>query len=747
MPDPIRSNAPDATMPACILRYRELVHWSSDVEREIESYRDVVEAEDPNVQDLRELARSARNDGHELLEDGRLLRLGVIGQMKAGKSSLLNSLLFEGREVLPKAATPMTASLTHIVKSDKDEVEIEYYSRSEWDEIRGHANHYRKEYLDPRRARGGEIAASGENVKSSAPPLKPTPSLQASHELVEMVEARGIDVDRYAGERKRQPASLDALNQTLRGLVGTDGWLTPLVKGVTIECSQGIPDLDIVDTPGINDPIVSRSLETRRLLDRSDAVLLLSYAGQFMDREDAMFIQERASAAGIKRRLLLASKFDSALLDVAREHCRDLGSAMDDCRARLAEHAAEALQRTAVDGNEIEMEEEDILFVSSICANLAWKPPSEWTEDDREAFENLRKGYPDWLDPVEDAVNEATKDNLSRIGGRERVVEQLAAIRRDKEAIIKEKMNAFLEGKRCSMTSELEEIVKDLRGRRDELRSGDLAKSKEMLDLLRSIIEDIKDEVERKWGEFVDAQRGRFDKLLDGVREEGEEAKDEVRDAEKLENAKKKKEGIIPWYGRLLGLGGYETYERRVLDKVRLREAVENYAEEVKRRLDDTAESAFLRKDQECVVEELSEAIANSVPNEVASGVSFNLKRTLRHSIDGICRTARKAIQESLPDDTFETDNLDLDEKRDARRVIRQIEKEVTAWLRTVQHRVEEEMERATDILAPISRELESNAKRLEDDHAKGEFQLQRYALALDAIERGIERAPKWSGS
>ena len=46
-------------------------------------------------------------------EEGRNLRIAIVGQMKAGKSSFLNALLFP-IDVLPKAATPMTAALTRI---------------------------------------------------------------------------------------------------------------------------------------------------------------------------------------------------------------------------------------------------------------------------------------------------------------------------------------------------------------------------------------------------------------------------------------------------------------------------------------------------------------------------------------------------------------------------------------------------------------------------------------------------------
>ncbi len=43
--------------------------------------------------------------------ENRGLKVGIIGRVKAGKSSLLNALIFEGKDVLPKAATPMTLVL------------------------------------------------------------------------------------------------------------------------------------------------------------------------------------------------------------------------------------------------------------------------------------------------------------------------------------------------------------------------------------------------------------------------------------------------------------------------------------------------------------------------------------------------------------------------------------------------------------------------------------------------------------
>lgn len=50
----------------------------------------------------------------DVVDTNRTLKIGIVGGVKAGKSSFLNALLFRGRDILPKAATPMTAALTKI---------------------------------------------------------------------------------------------------------------------------------------------------------------------------------------------------------------------------------------------------------------------------------------------------------------------------------------------------------------------------------------------------------------------------------------------------------------------------------------------------------------------------------------------------------------------------------------------------------------------------------------------------------
>ena len=61
------------------------------------------------------------------------LTIGVIGQMKCGKSTFLNAFIFEN-DVLPAATTPMTAALSVITYGEKERIVAEFYTADEWAE-------------------------------------------------------------------------------------------------------------------------------------------------------------------------------------------------------------------------------------------------------------------------------------------------------------------------------------------------------------------------------------------------------------------------------------------------------------------------------------------------------------------------------------------------------------------------------------------------------------------------------------
>ncbi len=82
----------------------------------------------------------------ELQDTNRDLKVGIIGRVKAGKSSLLNALIFEGVEVLPKAATPMTASLTVLKYAQTLSAQVEFYSPKDIAELENEHARYEREF-------------------------------------------------------------------------------------------------------------------------------------------------------------------------------------------------------------------------------------------------------------------------------------------------------------------------------------------------------------------------------------------------------------------------------------------------------------------------------------------------------------------------------------------------------------------------------------------------------------------------
>ena len=86
-----------------------------------------------------------REDYLKNTEKDRLLRIGIVGAVKAGKSSLLNALFFNGNDILPKAATPMTAALTELSYGEKCEISVDFFTDMDIQTLREKSEIYTRE--------------------------------------------------------------------------------------------------------------------------------------------------------------------------------------------------------------------------------------------------------------------------------------------------------------------------------------------------------------------------------------------------------------------------------------------------------------------------------------------------------------------------------------------------------------------------------------------------------------------------
>lgn len=339
-----------------------------------------------SIGNIRKEADKIISIARELEEETKLLKIGIVGQMKAGKSSFLNSLIFNGENVLPRASTPMTAGLTIMEYSEEQCFEIEYYSEEDWKVFKMYDNNYSIKKAEVLKQYPGDPFMQESELKNVL-----TEEEESAHLLLSNCK---LDAKKKIGKEK-EVISINGvldLQDRLNDYVGANGRFTSITKSLTVKLKDDrLKGLRIVDTPGVNDPVVSRDNRTKEFLRSCHGVFLLSYAGRFCDSTDMAFLKDRISGEGIGAIVLLASKFDSVLIDEAKRYNDDFDSAEEKCIKKLKNHALETLKEIGFNGK---IGSDLIDFNSGICYSLSKKAKSEWDEMEQMVSNNLKRWYP-----------------------------------------------------------------------------------------------------------------------------------------------------------------------------------------------------------------------------------------------------------------------------------------------------------------------------------------------------------------
>ena len=216
--------------------------------------------------------------------DNDVLTIGVIGQMKCGKSTFLNSFVFED-DILPSATTPMTAALSVISYGEKKRIVAEFYNEDEWAEMKAQASRDLSE-------------VAGNTLLES--------KIKAAKELVAKSSALGSNLSENLRKGKQEDSF-----ENLIEYVGADGKFVSITKSVSIYYpKEYLKGVEIVDTPGFNDPIVSREERTNAFLKKADVVLMMLYAGRPFDATDRDIIFKNVRQCGVGKVLIGINKYD-----------------------------------------------------------------------------------------------------------------------------------------------------------------------------------------------------------------------------------------------------------------------------------------------------------------------------------------------------------------------------------------------------------------------------------------------------
>lgn len=431
----------------------------------------------------------------QLVEENRLLQIGVVGRVKAGKSSLLNALIFDGHAILPRAATPMTAALTTLTHGDTFGAEVQFYSAADRENIEQNALRYEQRFreeksrayetLSQRRQRSGRHVEDeqfhADVEKTARRALQGEHSLAAAHDQWQSIRNSNVDFKSLDSLGRLQATDAQSLADKLLDYVGVGGNYMPLTKSVDIFLPlDSLRNVRIIDTPGLNDPVQSREERTTALLKNCDVVFIVSPAGQFLSEQDIEMMSRITQKEGVQELVLIASQVDNQLYGSDTRQPTLQGS-LDKITQTLSTHMVDTLQRLKVQHPEIGATFDNlidrgagkVLHTSGMCHSLSvrFDQQNDWDSGEQKAWENLRANYPDFFTPEH---AERCRGNLDLLANTEALRGVLDSVRAQKDRIIEERREELIRAKSTALEAFRADLLNFTQAKYQEVRNADI---------------------------------------------------------------------------------------------------------------------------------------------------------------------------------------------------------------------------------------------------------------------------------
>ncbi|GAA9696438.1 dynamin family protein [Helicobacter pylori] len=487
----------------------------------------------------------------EMQAKDRDLKVGIIGRVKAGKSSLLNALIFEGVEVLPKAATPMTASLTVLKYANTLSTEVEFYSQKDIAELKNEHERYVREFNKiveeevkkqkekqslSNRAKEGlnkfgkfisgnksdkevpkervlsdeEIVKRAERIAKNE--LEKDTKLVSSYDQYEKMKKSG-SLNTENLDPRIQANSLQELNQKLLEFVGADGKFMPYTKAVQISLNNpNLKDLEVIDTPGVNDPIASREERTKALLKDCDVVFIISPSGQFLTDSDMDLFDRVSNKEGLQEIYFVASQADSAVLSMSEveKSGQHLPTAFENAQKALSSelnNIMEALIQKYPNQREVfeKAIKNGVILASGVCFSMykdfnnqaSWER-NQKTEEYHNALRNLKDFYPDAF-----SSDDKSKESLLLLSNMGAIKDRLEKAAQRKEEIISQRLQDYAESQANNLHSLIAQLLQDLEDEKKRIKNADMGVIKKQIEAYEKLSGNIEMKFREVYEEFI----------------------------------------------------------------------------------------------------------------------------------------------------------------------------------------------------------------------------------------------------
>ncbi len=287
----------------------------------------------------------------------------------------------------------------------------------------------------------------------------------------------------------------------------------PYTKAVQISLNNpNLKDLEVIDTPGINDPIVSREECTKALLKDCDVVFIISPSGQFLTDSDMDLFDRVSNKEGLQEIYFVASQADSAVLSMSEveKSNQHLPTAFENAQKVLSS------QLNSIMGALIENYpnqrgifekaiKNGVILASGVCfsmykdfSNQASWERNQKTEEYHNALRNLKDFYPDAF-----SRDDKSKESLLFLSNMGAIEERLEKAAKEKEKIISQKWQDYAQSQANNLHSLIAQLLQDLEDEKKRIKNADMGAIKKQIEAYEKLSGNIETGFRDAYEEFI----------------------------------------------------------------------------------------------------------------------------------------------------------------------------------------------------------------------------------------------------
>lgn len=478
----------------------------------------------------------------------------------------------------------MTAALTTLSHGETPSAEVEFFTQKDYEDIKAKHEEYDRqldrryrEILEEEKRRMIQSQRTSQRSPEELAQRKAKREmdekleLSAAHEQYTKMKDTGLSI-RVLGESKFLGfEKLSDLSSQLDDYVGANGKYMPFTKSVNIRLPQAnLKDIEIVDTPGINDPVQSREERTREHLNQCDVVLILSPAGQFMNETD-LELMDRITSKGTRKLYVVAAQADTQLFgNLKDENNGHLDRVLDSLTGELGTHMRGVIANLKERNPEVEdtydqllQGKSQIIHSSGICESLKqlFEQKDKWDELMQHVWNNLLvANYPDYFSDTDEDLSSINLDKLSNIAAIQKIVEKVHA---NKQEIMEEKKMKYIQATRQSLDTLKDGMLTYANDRKIQIESTDIAKFRKQSENLNTALINASGDIEEAYEASIYTITSALERELLAELKRIERYINSEREESRGETKKRlKKRGFLNLLARVFSEGGYkvETY-------------------------------------------------------------------------------------------------------------------------------------------------------------------------------------------